>query len=104
MREATHLTVFETIFENHKLRRVYDAKSATWPFSAVDIVAVLTGQADYQTARKYGNKLRGRLKREGRQTVTNGHLLKMVAEDGKMRLTDVAERETLLRCGWGGGR
>lgn len=85
------------VFENHKIRRLYDEKSETWLFSVVDIVAVLTGQADYQTARKYWNKLKERLKKEGSQTVTNCHQLKMFAEDGKMRLTDVADPETLLR-------
>lgn len=85
------------VFENHKIRRVYDEKAETWLFSVVDIVAVLTAQADYQTARKYWNKLKERLKKEGSQTVTNCHQLKMTAEDGKMRLTDVADPETLLR-------
>lgn len=46
------------VFENHKIRRVYDEKSETWFFSVVDIVAVLTAQSDYQTARKYWNKLK----------------------------------------------
>jgi hypothetical protein len=85
------------VFENHKIRRMYDEKSESWLFSVVDIVAVLTAQADYQTARKYWNKLKERLKKEGSQTVTNCHQLKMTAEDGKMRLTDVANPETLLR-------
>ncbi len=85
------------VFENHKIRRVYDEKSETWLFSVVDIVAVLTAQADYQTARKYWNKLKERLKKEGSQTVTNCHQLKLPAEDGKMRLTDMANPETLLR-------
>ena len=85
------------VFENHKIRRVYDEASETWFFSVVDIVAVLTVQADYQIARKYWNKLKERLKKEGSQTVTNCHQLKMIAEDGKMRLTDVADPETLLR-------
>ncbi len=85
------------VFENFKIRRVYDEKTGTWLFSVVDIVAVLTARADYQTARKYWNKLKERLKNEGSQTVTNCHQLKMIAEDGKMRLTDVANPETLLR-------
>jgi len=63
----------------------------------VDIVAALIQQPDYQTARKYWNKLKERLKKEGSQTVTNCHQLKLVAGDGKMRLTDVADPETLLR-------
>jgi len=85
------------VFEDHKIRRIYDEKTETWFFSVVDIIAVLTSQADYQTARKYWNKLKERLKKEGSQTVTNCHQLKMIAEDGKMRLTDVAGPETLLR-------
>ena len=85
------------IFENFKIRRTYDEKKETWYFSIIDIVAALIRQPDYQTARKYWNKLKERLKKEGSQLVTNCHQLKMVAEDGKMRLTDVADPETLLR-------
>jgi hypothetical protein len=85
------------VFENYKIRRIYDEKSETWFFSVVDIIAALIQQPDYQTARKYWNKLKERLKKEGSQTVTNCHQLKMVAEDGKMRMTDTADPETLLR-------
>src|SRR5712671_1138083 len=86
-----------TLFEGHKIRRIYDEKTETWFFSVVDIVQVLTQQPDFQTARKYWNKLKERLSKEGSQTVTNCHRLKLPAEDGKMRLTDVANPETLLR-------
>jgi hypothetical protein len=85
------------VFENFKIRRVYDEKAETWYFSVVDIMTALIQQPDYQTARKYWNKLKERLKKEGNQSVTNCHQLKMVADDGKMRLTDVADPETLLR-------
>ncbi|HDP94160.1 MAG TPA: hypothetical protein ENN40_02235 [Candidatus Aminicenantes bacterium] len=85
------------VFENFKIRRTYDQKTETWYFSVVDIVAVLIQQSDYQTARKYWNKLKERLKKEGSQSVTNCHQLKLPASDGKMRLTDVADPETLLR-------
>jgi len=85
------------IFESYKIRRVYDDKTKTWYFSVVDIIQVLLQQPDFQTARKYWNKLKERLKAEGNQSVTNCHQLKMVAEDGKLRLTDVANAETLLR-------
>ena len=85
------------IFEEHKIRRVYDEATEIWWFSVVDIVQVLTQQPDYQTARKYWNKLKERLGKEGSQLVTNCHQLKMAAEDGKQRLTDVATAETLLR-------
>jgi hypothetical protein len=85
------------LFETHKIRRVYDEDSETWWFSVVDIIQVLTQQADYQAARKYWNKLKERLGKEGSQLVTNCHQLKMTADDGKQRLTDVATAETLLR-------
>lgn len=84
-------------FENYKIRRVYEEKKEAWYFSIIDIIQVLTQQDDYQTARKYWNKLKERLKNEGSQTVTSCHQLKMEAEDGKMRATDVADPETLLR-------
>jgi DNA-damage-inducible protein D len=85
------------IFENHKIRRHFDEESETWLFSVIDIVQILIQQSDYQTARKYWNKLKERLHKEGSQLVTNCHQLKMTAEDGKQRLTDVANAETLLR-------
>ncbi len=84
------------IFETHEIRRVYDESSETWWFSVVDIVQVLT-QQDYQRARKYWKVLKGRLDKEGSELVTNCYQLKMAAEDGKQRLTDVATAETLLR-------
>lgn len=86
-----------TIFEDYNIRRQYDEKNEMWYFSVVDIIQVLIQQKDYQTARKYWNKLSERLKSEGSQVVTNCHQLKLIAEDGKMRLTDVADTETLLR-------
>ena len=86
-----------TLFEDYQIRRVYDEESEIWWFSVIDIVQVLTQQADYQTARKYWNKLKQRLNKEGSQLVTNCHQLKMPATDGKQRLTDVATAETLLR-------
>jgi DNA-damage-inducible protein D len=86
-----------TLFEDHSIRRIYDEESNIWWFSVIDIVQVLTQQPDYQAARKYWNKLKERLKKEGSQLVTNCHQLKMLAGDGKQRLTDVATAETLLR-------
>ena len=71
------------IFEDYKIRRLYDEETETWFFSVVDIIQVLVQQPDYQTARKYWNKLKERLKKEGSETVTNCHQLKMAAEDGK---------------------
>ena len=85
------------VFENFKIRRKYDEASETWYFSVVDVIAALVGQPDYQTARKYWNKLKERLKKEGSQSVTNCHQLKLTAADGKKYLTDVANTETLLR-------
>lgn len=85
------------IFEEHKIRRVYDDATETWWFSVVDIIQVLTQQADYQTARKYWNKLKERLRKEGSESVTNCHRLKLPAADGKNYLTDVATAESLLR-------
>jgi hypothetical protein len=85
------------VFENFKIRRAYDEKSETWYFSVVDIVAALLQQAEYQTARKYWNKLKERLRKEGNESVTNCHQLKLEAADGKEYLTDVANPETLLR-------
>jgi len=85
------------VFENFKIRRIYDEELQKWFFSVVDIIAALTEQTDYQTARKYWNKLKERLKKEGSETVTDCHQLKLEAADGKKYLTDVATPETLLR-------
>lgn len=85
------------IFETFKIRRHFDEERETWYFSVIDIVAALTEQHDFQTARKYWNKLSERLKSEGSEVVTNCHRLKMTAQDGKMRETDVADVETILR-------
>lgn len=85
------------VFEDFEIRRIYDETSETWYFSVVDIIAALLGQPDYQAARNYWKVLKNRLKKEGSQTVTNCNRLKMLAKDGKMRDTDVASPETLLR-------
>ncbi len=85
------------LFETQQIRRVYDEQGEVWWFSVIDIIQVLTQQPDYQTARKYWNKLKERLNKEGSQLVTNCHQLKMTASDGKQRLTDAANAETLLR-------
>ena len=85
------------VFEGSDIRRVYDEETGVWWFSVVDIVQVLTQQPDYQTARKYWNKLKERLGKEGSESVTDCHRLKLPAADGKHYLTDVATAETLLR-------
>jgi DNA-damage-inducible protein D len=80
------------VFEGKQIRRYYDESTETWYFSVVDIIQVLIQQPDYQAARNYWKVLKNRLNKEGSQSVTNCHRLKMVAEDGKMRLTYTAER------------
>ncbi len=82
------------LFEQRKVRTVWDDEQEKWYFSVVDVVGVLTDSVD---GRKYWNKLKQRLKEEGNETVTNCHQLKMRATDGKMRLTDVADTEQLFR-------
>ena len=85
------------LFEQSQVRAIWDEEAEKWWFSVVDIIAILTEQQDDLTARKYWNKLKQRLKEEGNETVTNCHQLKMSAKDGKMRLTDVADTEQILR-------
>ena len=85
------------VFENYKIRRIYDEGSETWYFSVVDIIQALIQQPEYQAARNYWKVLKNRLNKEGSEAVTKCNRLKLVAEDGKMRLTDVADPETLLR-------
>jgi len=85
------------LFDAKKIRVVWDDQTEKYYFSIIDIIQVLTESADYQTARKYWNKLKQRLSEEGNETVTNCHQLKLTAADGKQRLTDVAETEQVLR-------
>ena len=85
------------LFEDQKIRVAWDAEREEWYFSVVDVVGVLTDSPDYNTGRKYWNKLKQRLKEEGSELVTNCRQLKMRAADGKNRLTDVADTEQLLR-------
>ena len=82
------------LFEDRKIRTVWDDKEEKWYFSIVDVVAVLTDSENPQT---YWRVLKNRLKKEGNQTVTNCNALKLRAVDGKMRLTDVADTEQLFR-------
>lgn len=84
------------IFEEKKVRTVWDESSEQWFVSIIDVIEILTQSKDFQTARKYWNKLKQRLKEEGNETVTNCHQLKLKALDGKMRLTDVATTEQFL--------
>ena len=85
------------LFEQRKVRTVWDDEQEKWYFSIVDVCEVLTDSKDALTARKYWNKLKQRLKEEGNETVTNCHQFKLRAADGKMRLTDVADTEQLFR-------
>ncbi len=82
------------MFEHYKVRTVWDERAQKWYFSIVDVVGVLT---DSKAPSAYWRKLKQRLKEEGNETVTNCHGLKLRAEDGKMRLTDVADTEQLFR-------
>ena len=85
------------LFEQKKVRTIWDDQEEKWYFSIVDVCDVLTNSKDTLTARKYWNKLKQRLKEEGNETVTNCHQLKLRAADGKMRMTDVADTEQLFR-------
>jgi len=82
------------IFEDKKVRSLWDEENEKWQKSIIDVVAVLTESVDPNA---YWRKLKQRLKKEGNETVTNCHGLKMLAPDGKMRLTDVADTEQLFR-------
>ena len=82
------------LFEETKVRTVWDAEQEKWYFSIIDVITILTESIDHPA---YWRKLKQRLKEEGNQTVTNIHSLKMKAADGKMRLTDVADTEQLFR-------
>ena len=82
------------LFEERKVRTIWDDEHEKWYFSIVDVVAVLTESTNPQA---YWRKLKQRLTEEGNQSVTNCHAFKMKAADGKMRLTDVADQEQLFR-------
>ena len=82
------------LFEDRKIRAVWDDEQEKWYFSIVDVVGVLTNSENPQT---YWRVLKNRLKKEGNETVTNCNALKLRAADGKMRLTDVADTEQLFR-------
>ena len=86
------------LFEEKKVRTVWDDKEEKWYFSIVDVCGVLTDQPDTERARNYWKVLKHRLVKEGNQTVTNCNRLKLCASDGKLRLTDVADtKQRLLR-------
>ena len=82
------------LFEDKKVRTAWDDQEEKWYFSIVDVCGVLSESENPQT---YWRVLKNRLKKEGNETVTNCNALKMLAPDGKMRLTDVADTEQLFR-------
>ena len=85
------------LYEDQPIRTAWDEENEEWYFSIVDVVRVLTDQPDVDGARNYWKVLKNRLKKEGSQLVTNCNRLKMLSQDGKRRLTDVANTEQLLR-------
>ena len=84
------------VFEEKKVRTLWDSETEEWYFSIVDVVAVLT-DSDYQTARNSWKVLKNRLKKEGNESVTNCNQLKMLSSDGKYYKTDVATTQQLFR-------
>jgi DNA-damage-inducible protein D len=85
------------LFESKKVRSQWDAEKEIWYFSIVDIIGILTDQPTVERARNYWKVLKSRLIKEGNETVTNCNQLKLEAEDGKLRLTDVGNVEDIFR-------
>ena len=85
------------IFERQPVRAIWDEGQEKWWFSVIDIITVLTDQPDYTKVRNYWKWLKTKLKEEGSEVVSNTNHLKLIAPDGKMRLTDVADTEQILR-------
>lgn len=85
------------LFAQTQIRRHWNADTEQWYFSIIDVVAALTEQHDYKKAKSYWTTLKNRLKNEGSEVVTKCDHLKMLAQDGKMRETDVANTETLFQ-------
>lgn len=85
------------LFEEKKVRTIWDDEQEKWYFSVVDVVGVLTEQIDTEHARNYWKVLKHRLKKEGAESVTNCNQLKLHANDGKKYLTDVADTEGIFR-------
>jgi hypothetical protein len=85
------------LFEQKEVRSIWSDDDEKWYFSIIDIISILTDQPTHQGARNYWKVLKSRLVKEGNETVTNCNRLKLLAEDGKMRETDVADTEQLFR-------
>ena len=85
------------IFQEQTVRTHWDEEQEKWYFSIIDVVAIPTEQVDFQGGRNYWKVLKHRLIKESNETVTNCNRLKMIAQDGKMRMTDVADTEQLFR-------
>jgi hypothetical protein len=85
------------LFEQKQIRSVWSEQDEKWYFSIVDVISILTDQPTFQGARNYWKVLKNRLLKEGNETVTNCNRLKLVAEDDKLRFTDVADTEQLFR-------
>ena len=96
IRKMTKETAIK-LFEQKQIRSIWSDEREKWYFSIIDVIEVLTEQSDHQGARNYWKVLKSRLLKEGNETVTNCNRLKLLAEDGKMRLTDVADTEQLFR-------
>ena len=92
--EESKMHLINKLFNNETIRTIWDKEQEKYYVSVVDVVGVLSGS---ENPRKYWNKLKQRLKEEGNQTVTNCHQLKLQADDGKMRKTDVADIKTIFR-------
>ncbi|MCC2644787.1 MAG: hypothetical protein K0R94_565 [Burkholderiales bacterium] len=84
-------------FDDFPVRRAYDEKKQVWYFSVTDVIRVLLQHQNIQISRNYWKVLKNRLKKDGSEAVTNCNQLKMIAEDGKSRITDVADIQTLFR-------
>lgn len=85
------------LFEEQRVRSIWNDTTEKWYFSVIDIIAVLTEHSEYKKAQSYWTTLKSRLRKEGSEIVTNCDKLKLVANDGKQYLTDVADIETIFR-------
>ena len=85
------------LFEKQQVRTAWDERSEKWWFSVQDIIAILTDQSDYQKVRNYWKWLKNKLRSEGSEVVSVTNQLKLLAPDGKMRLTDVVDTEQVFR-------